>query len=88
MVTIDSLMIMFDLCIEMANTRRSGLNQSGVQRDGEEVSVTATNANATPNARERQAELPPRQTRERVNIGNARGNVIITGADGGNRGGK
>ncbi|PWA86609.1 hypothetical protein CTI12_AA139090 [Artemisia annua] len=56
----------------MANTRRSGLNQSGVQRDGEEVSVTATNANAAPNARERQAELPPRQTRERVNIGNAR----------------
>ncbi|PWA56192.1 hypothetical protein CTI12_AA417370 [Artemisia annua] len=73
--------------LEMANTRRSGLNQSGVQRDGEEVSVTATNANAAPNARERQAELPPRQTRERVNIGNARGNVIVTGADVGNGGG-
>ncbi|PWA69368.1 hypothetical protein CTI12_AA299170 [Artemisia annua] len=71
----------------MANTRKSGLNQSGVQRDGEEVSVTATNANAAPNARERQAELPPRQTRERVNIGNARGNVIGTGANGGNGGG-
>ncbi|PWA70411.1 zinc finger, CCHC-type, Retrotransposon gag domain protein [Artemisia annua] len=55
----------FRVGIEMANTRRSNLNQPRIQRDGEEASVTAPNENEAPNVVARPVQRLPRAPSQR-----------------------